>query len=74
MKNHNAADWLRVEYIGKNNPGRPGRGYQWEPGWYVLRTCPCHKGLAVTLPFATEAAAERARRVMIEVSEKLGTA
>jgi hypothetical protein len=60
---HNAADWLVVRWLaGAQGPGSLA-------GWYVVRCCPCHWGMRVTLPYANEARAERVRRILLgEVS------
>ena len=34
------------------------------PGWYVVRTCPCHARQQITVPFASKELAERALRVL----------
>jgi hypothetical protein len=34
-------------------------------GWYVVRTCPCHWGQAVSLPYPDRERAERVRRVLV---------
>ena len=35
-------------------------------GWYVVRTCPCHQGLPITVPFESEARAIRALNALDE--------
>lgn len=42
---HNEARWLAVRYIDRK--------------WWVLRTCPCHRGEPVAAPYETEADALR---------------
>jgi len=69
VTDHNAARWLEVRYL--TEPARPGHiaGLNWRgPGWYVLRTCPCHLELAVTVPLKTERQAESAKAAMLAVS------
>lgn len=62
VPDHNSARWLKIEYRGK----RKGRlGWDVKPGWYVVRTCPCHRNQPVTLPLADEAAAERAMATLL---------
>jgi hypothetical protein len=57
VADHNSARWLRIEYRGK----RGGKiGWRFEPGWFVVRTCPCHPNKPVTLALPDEAAARRA--------------
>jgi hypothetical protein len=64
---HNAAGWLRVEYLGKR---RGKKGWAFEPGWYVVRTCPCHPGEPVTLSLKSEDAASSALALLL----RFGTA
>jgi hypothetical protein len=55
---HNDAQWLVVRQ-------QEGHGRAHINGWYVVRICPCHWGLAVTLPYPSEERAQRARRVIL---------
>jgi hypothetical protein len=59
IEDHNAARWYLVRYLD----GVQGRGRR--AGWYVVRCCPCHRLHAVTLPYPTEARAERVRRIIL---------
>jgi hypothetical protein len=56
---HNSAQFLRIEH-------RSG-------AWYVVRSCRCHPGEAVTIGRITPAAAASALRAMLEVSAALDT-
>ena len=38
-----------------------------QPGWYVVRTCPCHFGERVTLPYGTRERAERVRQTILSI-------
>jgi hypothetical protein len=61
---HNAAHFLAVRYL-------PAARQGWHyllPGWYVVRTCPCHRGQRVTEPRESEAAALRAKAAMLKVA------
>jgi hypothetical protein len=62
VPDHNAARWLIVSYAP------PLAGHCIEPGWYVLRTCPCHRGHPVTRPLPDRQSAESARYSMLEVA------
>ena len=63
---HNSAGWLRVgTEAGISGKGRVGYLSPVAPGWYVIRTCPCHQGCAVTVPYRSRAEAERAMRVIL---------
>jgi hypothetical protein len=67
-RDHNAARWLEVRHLTQP-PQRQFGGLNWRgPGWYVVRTCPCHRDIAVTLPLPSEARARRARAAMLLVS------
>ena len=67
IDDHNGAQWLTVRH--EETPRGPG----FLPGWYVVRTCPCHSGERVTLPQDNEAEAQRVRRV-IEACDRHGIA
>ena len=75
MSGHNSARWLEVRWLPKTAGRAPGGRYL--PfrlaGWYVVRTCRCHKDEPVTLPFDSEERAADAVRAMLEASRKLGT-
>jgi hypothetical protein len=71
---HNAARYLDVRLVSVE------RGYHGQfagqfahatAAWYVVRTCPCHDGELVTIPLRTREQAERARDLMLAVSEAL---
>lgn len=74
IEDHNSRRWLEVVELteGGSFPGRSGR-HSIEPGWYVIRVCPCHYQQPVTLAYATEAEAQRAAEIMVETSMRLGT-
>ena len=75
MSGHNSARWLDVRWLPKMGGRLPG-GRSWRPteaGWYVVRTCRCHKGQPVTMPLASEERARSAMRAMLEASRSLGT-
>jgi hypothetical protein len=62
VADHNSARWLRIEYRAK----RWGKiGWRFEPGWFVVRTCPCHPNKPVTLALPDEAAARRAMALLL---------
>jgi len=59
---HNGSQWLDVRWLTTRQ-----RGWrQFARGWYVVRTCPCHDGIPVTLPLVSEAEAERVRQVILD--------
>lgn len=74
-EDHNGPQWLVVKFCAllkqpSRGGSRPGRRMLLHPGWYVVRTCPCHFGERVTtLPFHSRARAEHARTAMLSVSE-----
>jgi hypothetical protein len=61
VADHNSTRWLRVEYRAKRW-GKIGWGF--EPGWFVVRTCPCHPNKPVTLALPDEATARRAMALL----------
>ena len=63
---HNSAHWLEVRYLPGGGHGMPAA-----PAWYVVRTCPCHRGERVTHPHRHRSDAERAMRTMLEVTDRL---
>jgi hypothetical protein len=66
VADHNSARWLRVEYRAK----RWGKiGWRFEPGWFVVRTCPCHLNKPVTLALPDEAAAHRAMALLLRFDD-----
>jgi len=75
MTGHNAACWLEVKWRPKMGGRLPGGCYvRYTPaGWFVVRTCPCHKDLPVTLPLDSEERAAGAMAAMLEASRRLGT-
>jgi hypothetical protein len=68
VEDHNDGRWLEIAYFEK----RPGRqswsSDRFQPGWYVVRRCPCHDGEPVTLALPNEWAAWRAKRMMLSVT------
>ena len=56
---HNGPEWLVVRHL----PAGQGPGFL--AGWYVVRSCPCHWGERVTLPYPTRERAERVRRILL---------
>jgi hypothetical protein len=75
MIGHNDARWLDVRWLPKMGGRLPG-GRHWRPteaGWYVVRTCRCHKDQPVTIPLPSEDHARTAMWAMLEVSRRLGT-
>jgi len=62
--NHNAAEWLDVRYLPTFDQFGRRTGY----AWFVVRCCPCHWNIRVTLPRATEDAAHRAMAAMLKVA------
>jgi len=59
VEDHNAPRWLALRYATLAG------------AWFVVRTCRCHRGKYVSLPFDSEERAERARSTMLEVSRRL---
>ena len=59
VEDHNAPRWLAVRYSTLVR------------AWFVVRTCPCHRGMHVSLPFDSGERAERARSTMLAVSRRL---
>lgn len=70
MIEHNAARWLKIERRVYQIDGKTPR---LRGAWYVVRTCPCHPEVAVTLPLASEERARAALRAMLAASTRLGT-
>jgi hypothetical protein len=71
VSNHNSARWLEVRWL--ESAGGYCRYPPNREGWYVVRTCSCHRAEAVTVALKTEADAQRALRAMLEASRVLGT-
>jgi len=61
VDDHNGSQWLVVRYGAM---GRMGTG------WFVVRTCPCHRNVAVTLPLDSQERAERARAAMLAMAQR----
>jgi hypothetical protein len=61
VPDHNAPHFLAVRYL-------PTQHGPFPPGWYVVRTCPCHWGVRVTEPRESKAAAYRAKAAMLKVA------
>jgi hypothetical protein len=66
--NHNSGQWLAIV----DQDGIAGIGRHRSPGWYVIRTCPCHYGKTITKCYETRERAEIVMRVMLDVAVKLG--
>jgi hypothetical protein len=71
IDDHNGPQWLVVRYIEQR--GKTSRQAFW-PGWYVVRTCPCHFGEPVTVHYAYESDVLHARDVILSVSAKANAA
>jgi hypothetical protein len=56
---HNDGRWLTVQRL----PSGPGLANP--AGWYVVRTCRCHRGERATLPLPDKARAERVRQILL---------
>jgi hypothetical protein len=65
-EDHNGPQWLVVRYIEQRY--RNTREAFW-PGWYVVRTCPCHWNELVTLGYETRQDAEQVRNSVLAVSK-----
>jgi hypothetical protein len=67
VDDHNAARWLAVAWVDAPPDHRhpPDR---FDPGWHVVRVCPCHRDVPVTIVRATRADAERAMAAMLKVA------
>lgn len=70
---HNAAHWLAIKWC--ELLARPkyhiGRHKLLHPGWYVVRTCPCHWGeRVVTRPYRTREGAEGARQLILSIGDR----
>jgi hypothetical protein len=63
IDDHNGPQWLVVRYLAT------GRKTAFWPGWYVVRTCPCHFGQLVTLCFETKDQADHARDAILSVTK-----
>jgi hypothetical protein len=60
LPHHDSAAFLEVVNLAK------ARGLHKNAGWYVRRTCDCHRRELVSMPFGTKAEAERCLRVLDE--------
>lgn len=75
---HNSGQYIEVAYADgttaaiRSDNGRP-QTWTNERGWFVKRTCPCHRDQRVTQLYRTREQAERAWQVMVEVSMQLDT-
>lgn len=58
---HDSALSLEVRHC---NPRLGSRGWGRGLGWYVVRTCPCHKDQPVSLSFGTKKEAARCLAVL----------
>ena len=63
---HNGEQWLDIRFL----PASRKRGVcpPQPAGWYVVRTCPCHSGPLVTMPYGDPLRAEQAKRVLLAIS------
>lgn len=70
VDDHNGPQFLVVKFceLLKEPKWRLGRHKLLHPGWYVVRTCPCHWGERVTLSYPTRERAEHARQTILSVS------
>jgi hypothetical protein len=74
---HNDRRWLKVVRLEREYPwlqdprGRFICGLR-DPGWYVIRTCPCHPGVPITRPLPSRAWAMSAMWAMLRVSAARG--
>lgn len=72
---HNDRRWLKVLHLEQEpKTGQRGRflGVLWQPGWYVIRTCPCHPGALITHRLPSRARAMSAMWAMLRVSAQRG--
>ena len=60
---HNGPQWLEVRYADVPRMGS---------GWFVVRTCQCHRNVPVTLPLESQEQAERAMAALLAVPRRLG--
>ena len=72
VEDHNGPQWLAVKHCAllkqaKAQRGKPLRRLLLHPGWYVVRTCPCHFGERVTLPYQNQARAELVRKLLLSI-------
>jgi hypothetical protein len=77
VDNHNSGRWLHVvsqgaayRYVAVDGYER---GLTRKAGWFVIRTCPCHRGERVTRGYSSEAEAWSAVGAMLVASEGCGT-
>ena len=69
-EDHNGPQWLTVKFCALLvQPNRSTkRRMLLEPGWYVVRTCPCHFGDRVSrFPYDSRERAEQARRTILSI-------
>lgn len=68
---HNGPQWLTVKYCELLTQPKYkyhlGRHKLLHPGWFVIRTCPCHFGERVTRAYQTRERAEESRRKILSV-------
>jgi len=73
---HNARRWLKAVYLQcsqiRDRAGRLRKNGPAQPGWYVVRTCPCHQGQRVTECLPSAANAFSAIAALLRVSEERG--
>jgi hypothetical protein len=72
VENHNSGQWLRVVHVERGYTFHV-RGPRFPPGWYVMRTCPCHAGQPVTRAYDSEERAMQAAAAMVTASMILDT-
>lgn len=58
VEDHNGPQWLEIRHAGIPRMGK---------GWFVVRICPCHRNVAVTLPLDSREYAERAVAALLAV-------
>jgi hypothetical protein len=65
VADHNGPQWLEVKFctLQQWRDGPP----MLHPGWYVIRVCPCHQGQPVTIPYPSQARAERTRKILLSI-------
>jgi hypothetical protein len=60
---HDSAASMEVRFLLTSN-GRGGQREITRAGWYVVRTCTCHNGHAITEPFDNRERAAQALAVL----------
>lgn len=72
VDDHNGAKWLTVRYCDRltepvHKKGLPARGFLMNPGWYVVRICPCHFNERITRAYDSEQRAQHARALLLAI-------